>query len=181
MNTCKGMDINKIQPDIARIDIERSGQTMLFVRAWKKGFNPDDAGSPAFEDLIDAISMTQVCAALEAQGFSVTMTSAAQARALRGEVTRVDFVKQTDGWHIKKYPHGWRASTRPMSDVVKSEDEINAAIHWCKEHGWTVRENPGLSRAWKGKPLPVRTAEAIRQIRTKATPEQRFANFLYDF
>lgn len=177
------MNINKIPPDIARIDIDRASRTVLFIRAWKRGYNPDDAGAPTFEDMLDGRteSTEQICAVLEAQGFSITISSSSKARALRGPTTRVDFVKQADGWHIKKYPEGWRATTRPVSDVVKTEEEIRAAIQWCRENGWIVRENPGFSRAWKDKLMPVRTAEATRQMRAKATNEQRKFNFLYDY
>lgn len=177
------IDLKNLPKDIARLDIERAGFTTIFVRVWKKGFNPDDAGAPDFEELVDggAESMSQICAAVKAQGFSITMSGSNKARALRGEVTRVDFVKEVDGWHIKKYPHGWRASTLPMSDVVKPEEEIKQAIAWCMENGWIVRENKGHSRAWKNKLMPVRTREEMRRCRANATPEQRFCDFAYDF
>lgn len=171
----------QIPPDTARIDLEKSGQSILFIRLWKKGYNTDDAGAPDKEDLLEgALSLNDILAYIENQGFSVTVTGAS-ARCLRGPVTRIDFVKQADGWHLKKFPAGWRATTRPMSDVIKTEDEIKQAIQWCKQNGWTVRENQGFSRAWKGAPKPVRTAEATRRMRAKATPDQRFADFAYDF
>ncbi len=177
------IDLKNISKDIARIDIDRAGLTTIFVRVWKKGFNANDAGYPDFEDMLDggAESMSQLCATVESQGFSITMNGKSFARALRGEVTRVDFAKQVDGWHIKKYPHGWRASTRPMSDEIKTEDEIKEAIRWCREHGWIVRERNGYSRAWRDKLMPVHTAEEMRILRLKATPEQRFADFAYDY
>lgn len=174
------MDINKIPPDVARIDVERCGQTMLLVKAWKRGFDPNDAGAPAFEDFLDAISIFGACDALKAQGFSVTMATQGKARALRGPVTRIDFVKQTDGWHVRKYPAGWTASTHPMSDVVKPESEIREAIQWCRNNGWTVRDFENeIVRAWKGKPEPVHTAETIRRLRAKY-PITRKYDFAYD-
>jgi len=177
------IELKNISKDVARIDLEKVGFTTIFVRVWKKGYNADDAGAPDIEDMLDggAESMVQLCAAVEAQGFSITMSGMAKARALRGEVTRVDFTKEVDGWHIKKYPHGWRATTRPMSNEIKTEDEIKQAIAWCRDHGWIIRENKGYSRAWKNKLMPVRTAEETRRLRAKATPEQRFADFAYDF
>ncbi len=176
-------DLKSISKDIARIDIEKVGFTTIFVRVWKRGYNAEDAGAPDIEDMLDGGTSTvpQLCAVVEAHGFSITMSGANKARALRGEVTRVDFVRQVDGWHIKKYPHGWKATTRPMSDVIKSEDEIRQAIAWCREHGWIVRENKGYSRAWKRKLMPVHTAEEMRRLREKATSEQRSADFAYDF
>jgi len=177
------MDIKNIHKDIARIDLERTGNSVLFIRVWKKGYNPDDAGAPAFEEMLDGgiVSTSQICADIEAQGFSITMSGSQKARALRGEVTRVDFVKEVNGWHIKKYPQGWRATTRPMSDVIKAEDEIKQAIIWCRENGWIVRENKGYSRAWKNKLMPVHTTEEMRRLRANATPEQRFCDFAYDY
>lgn len=172
------IDLQKISKEFARIDIEKVGFTTIFVRVWKNGYNPNDAGAPAFEDMLDAgaFSMSGICATVEAQGFSVTMTGSNKARALRGPVTRVDFVKQSDGWHIKKYPHGWRASTRPMSDQVKSYEEVIAAIEWCRENGWSICDFKGeVIRAWKGKPVPVRDADSIRKIRNK------YPNAQYDF
>lgn len=161
------MDINKLHQDVARVDIEKAGQTMLVVRAWLKGFSIKDAGAPAFEDMID-VSMLQACKALEDQGFAVTVYTKERVYALRGPITRVDFVRQADGWHIKKFPYGWQASTRPLSDVVKSEEEIRQAIQWCKEQGWTVYDFEGeIIRAWRGKPMPVHNAESIRRLRTK--------------
>lgn len=171
MNTYQIMiDLQKIPNDVARIDIEKTGASTIFVRVWKKGFNPDDAGSPAFEDMLDggSSSMSQICGMVEAQGFSMTMTGSSKARALRGPATRIDFVKQDDGWHIKKFPHGWRASTRPMSDQVKSYEDVMSAVEWCKSHGWSIYDFKGeVIRAWKGKPMPVHTAETIRILRTK--------------
>lgn len=169
-----------IPADTARIDVDNSIKTLLFIRLWKKGFNTDDAGAPDKEDLLEGITLHDVLDFIEKQGFSITVTGAS-ARCLRGPVTRIDFVKQFDGWHIKKYPEGWRAATRPMSDALKAEDQIKQAVQWCKDNGWTVRENPGFTRAWKGAPKPVRTAEAIKHMRAHATSEQRFADFAYDF
>lgn len=174
------IDLTKIPSDIARIDIEKTGSSTIFVRVWKNGFNPYDAGAPAFEDMLDggSASMSQLCAAVEAHGFSVTMTGSSKIRALRGPVTRVDFVKQVDGWHIKKYPHGWLASTRPMSDQVKTHEEVKFAIEWCKSQGWAIYDFKGeVIRAWKGKPMPVHTAETIRSLRIKH-PNERY-DFAY--
>lgn len=182
------IDLKNISKDIARIDIDRAGFTTIFVRVWKKGFNASDAGAPDFEDMLDGgtESMSQLCAAVEAQGFSITMSGSNKARALRGEVTRVDFAKRADGWHIVKYCYGWTAKTRPMSDVLKSEEEINSAIAWCETHGWTIRKWDSGARAWKDKLRPVRDANGIRAMRRKAEDElQRGAvgtnKIFYDF
>lgn len=172
------MDINKLPKDVARVDIEKAGQTMLSVRVWLKGFSLNDAGSPAFEDMID-ISMLQACKTLEDQGFAVTVYTKERVYALRGPVTRVDFVKQNDGWHIKKYPYGWKASTQPMSDVVKTEEEIKQAIQWCKDQGWTIYDFEGeIIRAWKGKPIPVHDTKSIKKLRAKY-PRARQYDFAY--
>jgi len=186
------MEINALPKDIARVDLERTGETVCFMCLWKKGFNASDAGAPAIEEMFDggSTSMSTLCAALEAQGFSVTMTTSSKARALRGEVTRVDFVKRADGWHILKYCYGWTATTRPVSDVLKTENEINAAIAWCENKGWIIRKWSGGARAWKDKLHPVRNANGIRAMRRQAQTElQRgavgtnkiFYDFAFDF
>lgn len=176
------MDIKALPKNIARVDIERTGETVVFARLWKQGFNVDDAGAPAIEEMFDGKteSFAQICAALELQKFSVTAYSATRAQALRGPVTRVDFINQFDGWHIKKYPSGWKADTRPMSDVIKTEEEINSAIAWCESNGWTVRKTKTSVRAFKGVIKPVHDASTIKAMRSRATPDQRFYDFAFD-
>jgi hypothetical protein len=187
------MDIRKLPQDIALVDIDRTGETVMFARIWKNGYNVDDAGAPDSEEMFDGKldSMSMICAALEAQGFSITMNGTSKARALRGPITRVDFVHQSDGWHIKKYCAGWTAKTRPVSDVVKTEEEVNAAISWCDEHKWSVRKWDGGARAFRGAPKPVRDANTIRAMRRRAEEELRrgvgvgtnkiFYDFAFDF
>jgi hypothetical protein len=86
-------------------------------------------------------------------------------RALRGEITRVDILQVAGKWSVRKYPYGWTAKTRPISQREMTDAEAATAIAWCKQHGWTVREFPGGARAWKGEVKPVRDASTIKMLR----------------
>lgn len=169
------MDIKNLPKDIARVDIDRTGETVMFARIWKSGYRVEDPGAPDVEEMFDGKleSMSMICASLEAQGFSITMSGNSKARALRGPTTRVDFVQRSDGWHILKYCAGWTAKTHPVSDELKTEEEVNAALSWCEKNKWTVRRWQGGARAFRGAPKPVRTANEIRAMRRHAEEEIR--------
>jgi hypothetical protein len=56
----------------------------------------------------------------------------------------------------------------PTRHEIKTTDfDLDAALAWCKENGYTVRRWPSGARAWRGKPWPVRTAHQIVKLRRK--------------
>jgi hypothetical protein len=95
-------------------------------------------------------------------------------RALRGKITRIDFEIKPDRVHVKKYPFGWTAKTRPIKQYEITPEEYQADLKWLKDHGWSMREWPGGSRAFKGDPLPVRTGSTIAYMRRQV--ERHFAS-----
>jgi hypothetical protein len=159
------------------------------VKEWAEGWKEGD--SPTKESVIKGGYIVGILITLEAQGFTCEMADANTGRALRGKVIRVDLVKLPDGWHYRKYPYGWTARTKPMTDEVKTDDEIAQIISWCKGHQWATREWPGGFRAFMGEPLPVRDTKAIMSMRRKveadmsqgrASADNRSQfDFAYDF
>ena len=155
---------------ITRVDLEKVGQSSVIVRSWRAGWNRDDAGAPDVEDFIESGSIPALLAEYEKQGFTVEMAHAGVGRALRGEITRVDFVREHDGWLVKKFPIGWSAKTRPLTTETKPADfDLESALAWCQSHGWTVYRWDGGARAWKGQPKPIRDRATILTMRRKLT------------
>lgn len=81
------------------------------------------------------------------------------------------------------------AETKPLGF------DLDAALAWCEEHGYTVRRWPSGARAWKGKPWVIRTrlqiwrkreraerevASFIRRHPGRPTPGLTFLDFAYD-
>lgn len=169
-----------IPPEITRIDLERAGGG-LFVRQWKLGWRDDGSSCHESEEYVTGQRIEALLAECEKLGFAVWMCDNSHGRALRGDVTRIDFVEGK----IRKYPYGWTAKTRPLSERTATPDEIQAAVQWCKEHNWTVREWPNGARAWKGEPKPIRDASTIRYLRRQTDaslgdPRRRY-DLAFDF
>jgi hypothetical protein len=102
------------------------------------------------------------------------MCDATHGRALRGETTRIDFTQANDGsFHVKNFPYGWTAKTKPISDEIKSESDYEQAILWCVASGWHVRRWPGGARAFKGAPQPVRDRASILTMRRKVEADMQ--------
>ena len=149
---------------ITRVDLEKAG-TDIVVKKWYEGWSE---GSPA--DITSnepRAFLVSILMKLEKEGFTVEMADSEHGRALRGTITRVDIVSLPDGFHYRKFPFGWTARTRPMSDERKTEEEVAEIIGWCKQKGWNVREWPGGYRAFKGAPMPVRDKASILTMRRK--------------
>jgi len=154
---------------ITRIDLERVGSTGIIVRSWFQGWRQPDAGTPDMEDYIESGSIPALLAEYERQGFTVEMAHASVGRALRGEITRIDFIHNDSDWIIKKFPFGWTAKTRPLLSETKPADfDMESALAWCESRGWTVYRWDGGARAWKGAPKPVRDRASILAMRRKA-------------
>lgn len=174
---------------ITRIDLEKCGDSVT-VRQWYEGWTE---GSPA--DISESLPGGYIVGLLmryEKQGFTCEMADQDTGRALRGKITRVDLIKLPDGWHYKKFPYGWTAKTRPLTDEIKTDDEVLQIVEWCQARGWCVREWPGGYRAFQGgSPVPVRDGAAVRSIRrrvesdfsqgrTDGTNKRQF-DFAFDF
>ena len=159
-----------------RIDIEKNGDGVL-VKAWYAGWQPNTPANRSGR--LPGTSIFAELKQLEARGYSCTQFDNDHAQALKGPITRIDFVKIGAGVVVKKYPFGWTAHTNPIS--VKSEGpefDFEFALNWCRENGWTVHTWPDGARAWKGEVLPVRTVQAILRLRRQNPHEQ--ADLAYD-
>ena len=151
------------QKVVTRIDLETAGENVL-VAEWYEGWVPT---SPC--DLYDQKTglITSLLAQYERQGYTVWMCDARTGRALRGQITRMDFVKLGgEAWQVRKFPYGWTARTHPISvDDKPAGFDLEAALTWCEQNGWQVHRWPDGARAWKGELLAVRDASAIRAMR----------------
>jgi hypothetical protein len=168
------------QKQITRIDLEAVGNDGHLVRVsqWREGWQEGDA--PEVSELVDGKSIMFHMMDYEKQGYTCEMASVKLGRALRGKTTRIDFIQKEDGWHIQKFPYGWTAKTRPLTDVIKTAEETEAAIVWCEQNRWTVyRINESKARAWRGEPQPVHDAKTIMRMRANAKAEGR--DFFVDF
>jgi hypothetical protein len=177
------MSANSTPKPITRIDLEATGGDSRNVRIkqWREGWREGDA--PDLDILTTEKSIMFHLMDFEKQGFTCEMASKNLGRALRGKTTRIDLDKLPDGWHYRKFPYGWSAKTKPMSDTVKTEAEVQEILAWCEANGWTVhRINAEKARAWKGAPQPVHDTATILQMRRRAQAEKRdyFVDFAFD-
>jgi hypothetical protein len=148
----------KIIPGMTRIDLERLDADVV-MRVWFGKWHEGDRAE--YSDYLAGARIESLLMQCEKAGFTVHMIDGQHGRALRGEITRIDFM---DG-KIRKYPWGWSASTRPIQERDATADEQAAGLQWCKENGWTVREWPCGGRAWKGEEKPVRDGITIQRLR----------------
>ncbi len=84
--------------------------------------------------------------------------------------TRIDFLKIQDGWQVTKFAERdghWVALDSRLNPPLRGQDhfDVDQALAWLEEHGWTVRRWPGGARAWLGKPRVIRTREQIIRLR----------------
>jgi hypothetical protein len=151
---------------ITKVDIEEIAPGRSRVSYWYEGWDEDHPKQPDIMETVN-LSAFRKLMELEDQGFTCEMPDANRGRALRGKITRIDFLMLPDGWHVKKYPYGWTAKTKPIEDKTLPESAIMKAVQWCREENWKVCQWPGGYRAWKGPEKPVRDAEAIRSMRKR--------------
>ena len=164
----------RIPKDVTRVDLERiPDEDAVIVCTWSGEWQPGTA--PAHKEILQSASLITLLEGLEKLGFTVEMADADLGRALRGRITRIDFLGFPDqsGWAIKRYPYGWTAKTRPIQVDVVDTFDFQTHLAWLIQHGWTVREwgkyngIPAGCRAFYGQPVPVRTASAIRDMRRR--------------
>lgn len=159
-----------------KLQIEESPSGLL-ISEWDKGWQEGDPANR--RDFLEGKSLQyDLVPVLDKAGFVTYQVQRGVFIALRGEITRIDFVKVGDCWSIRKWPYGWTASTPFIREETKANFDIHAALNWCRENGWTVREwlnfSPSGARAWLGKPLPVRDAHTIKAMRRR---QQKYPDF----
>ena len=174
--------------NITRIDLEQDGEHGVLVKEWYEGWQEGDKEN-AFRYEAGAV-IHRLLMSIEDQGYTCEMCDHYHGRALRGQITRIDFeLKAADQIIVKKYPYGWTAKTKPLQQYTCDVKASGNPVQWCKDHGWTVREWPGGARAFRGEPLPVRTGSTIAYMRRDVdkhlssghTDQRRQFNLAYDF
>ena len=126
-----------ISPTATRVDFERQGTNVL-ISTWEGNWK--EGSLPATYDYAEDTGVERLLFECEKAGFTVEMCDSFHGRALRGDITRVDILKVDGKWLVRKFPHGWTARTRPISERPLTDDEANAAIIWMKSNHWNVRE-----------------------------------------
>lgn len=97
-------------------------------------------------------------------------------------IDRVDIVKDKAGYVVTKYRRCevvgdtyTYAIAAPTYTVPEGEFDYEGALEWLREHGYTVREWPGISeygipagaRAWRGAPTVIRDRQRIIAMRRR--------------
>ena len=88
------------------------------------------------------------------------------------EVTRMDFIILEGGVTVNKLGQGIGKMVVIEGKTMPGFD-LDAALTWCRSHGWTVRRWPGGARAWKNGLEPVRTQREILKLREKLSNNPR--------
>jgi len=83
---------------------------------------------------------------------------------------RIDFAVATSGIIVTKF---WLVGGRNVApdgaETKPAGFDLDDALAWCEENGYTVRRWKDGARAWKGdKPQPIRTRSQIRHRRARA-------------
>lgn len=169
---------------VTRIDLIRNTRDNTLLREWADGWKSGDAPD---RERMGAGSLMECLNALEDKGWSVTQYDNDNAQALRGTITRIDFIVRPQGLVcVKKFPNGWMAKTRPMKTETKPLD-LETAIAWCLSHGYTVRRweknerNPAGARAWLGTVQPVRSTSEIQRLRRVLNESRNSGDYALDF
>lgn len=150
--------------NVTKVELCQNGDLGCIVKEWAAGWQ---FGSPATaERYVQQGDVERILRELEKEGFCCYMPDPENGIALRGEITRIDFIVNLDGVRVKKWPFGWTFKTPPISDEQKPPAfNLDEALDWCQRNGWTVRRYPGGARAWKGEPQPVRDRATIQFMR----------------
>ena len=150
--------------NFTKIDLEKVPGGIL-IQEWDEGWKE---GSPCtVYDFLPDERLDNVLASYEKNGYCVHIFDETHGRALKGEITRIDFLKTGTGWKVDKYPYGWTAQTPVLKTEQKGKDfNVDQALSWCRENGWEIRIWNGGARAWKGQIRPVHDAATIKQMRS---------------
>jgi hypothetical protein len=153
--------------DIVRVDFEAVTPDFIICEGWQAGWKEGSAGT--WHNSIEGRSLPEVLNEYRHNGYAITIFHSKRARALRGEITRIDFTLTLAGWMVSKFPHGWTARTHPIKKEQKGPDfDIREALTWLQQNGWVTVEWEGGARAWKGHMLPIRDREQILKLRRQS-------------
>lgn len=94
---------------------------------------------------------------------------------------RIDFKVLSDGRvNVLKLrrddadPAAPRDVPLPGGHEIKPADfDLEEALAWCEENGYTVRRWPGGARAWRGEPWAIRTGWQIVKLRRELEAKWR--------
>ncbi|MCP4540468.1 MAG: hypothetical protein GY832_25300 [Chloroflexi bacterium] len=87
---------------------------------------------------------------------------------------RIDFEKLNDGQIIViKMRRNGRRSIPTEHEIKAADFDLDAALDWCRENGYTVRSWHYGARAWRGKPWPIRTVRQIIEDRDRLRKNER--------
>lgn len=91
---------------------------------------------------------------------------------------RIDFIRNPDGTitvqKLRREQGPKRSRHIPITTETKPVDfDFPAALDWCVNHGYSIRQWPGGARAWHGAIYRIRTAW---QIKKKRAQLERAAN-----
>jgi len=163
---------------ITRVDLEAVGEGITRVSCWREGWA--DGSAPDVSETVEG-AIIRLLMPYEDAGFTCEMMDQFHGRALRGKTTRVDLELILGKWHYRKYPYGWTAKTRAISDVVKTEEQVAEIVAWCESNGWTVFKRDGQIRAWRGDAKPIHDKRTIMAMRRRANNDRRdfFTDFAY--
>ena len=85
---------------------------------------------------------------------------------------RIDFEKMADGQVIVVKMRKNGARDIPTAHEIKATDfDLQAALDWCRENGYTVHYWRYGARAWRGEPWPIRTMHQIVKLRRRLEAE----------
>lgn len=167
-----------------RMEIQQ-GNDGLVVSLWQEGWvEGDPPNTTVFKR---NVIMFDALKAAETAGWNVQVFRDGNARCLRGEITRIDFMKLGDKFRVDSWPYGWTASTRPIRSEMMTVQQVQELVKSISEQGWAFHSWLELdwragARAWKDKPQPVRDEYAIMRLRKqlKAELERGHCNLGYD-
>ena len=88
---------------------------------------------------------------------------------------RIDFILLDDG---RITVLKMRREVAERRDIVTNHDvhldlDLDAALAWCDEHGYTIRTWDGGARAWHGEMWVIRTASQIKRERERLERRSR--------
>jgi hypothetical protein len=104
------------------------------------------------------------------------------------KITRIELrnLPHHQGVLVEKFQEGWTAGSRAVSTTTNQEMTFDEIIEWLKTNEWVVCEWPACpelgieqgARAFRGKPMPVRTKSTL--IWWRNTLQERWERAMKD-